>query len=386
MKGLMKDKRGMDMPDAPQTMGEFFKLFIFVLLGAIILIAILMLLGGAIEGEFNETASSFLSFFTSLSSSTWIYIMAGIILFVALGIFLKRRTTDEKSFSGSKGIWIVLAIVLVVMFLGSSCFVGRFASESGQESFLAQIGQGFCGDLTDAPSVPSAFAHMTLGELFEPGENGGSSVFSGLLKQREFGIIAEIFANKLSGPLESLGGGILSFLGYKSLWNHVGKFIYLLIVGFISAFIASFFIGWMALRGYLGESFENFWDSENEERGYGRGLNYFLSGIFAFAYAVLFSIPLLSRILELITFATLTMILPQPIEFIFRILILAFILCVVVFVPGIIRWRMDNKKKQSEISGISDTALGAATLQTIGRQSRRSQESKKGFWSSILGG
>jgi len=152
---------------------------------------------------------------------------------------------------------------------------------------------------------------------------------------------------------------------------------------FIRSFGAGFFAGLIAfvILNLLvsSEILENsFLSKIFQEEGFvanfvNRKIPY-VSLVTGFVYAVLMSIPVLNRFIEIITLQIFAHLLGGAAEFFVRLLSLSIIIIILFFLPGVIRNILDWKKKAKEEEVLRKAALKEAMQDVVLKQSMKDLE------------
>ena len=176
---------------------------------------------------------------------------------------------------------------------------------------------------------------------------------------------------------------IWPLLGGDVTWG--GKFLNFLkflILGFLSAFTALWILG--ALMLGLGAIEDNFiLESIFEQSILGQGWKLWLSwwkviyssGVFAIVYAILMIIPVINRIVELVSFQLLWNIvglLYTGTEWILRWISLTIFLVLIFFVPAMAKWYVRKKKLQKKEDALQDYIAGVAASVAAVKQAGKS--------------
>jgi hypothetical protein len=275
------------------------------------------------------------------STSIWILIIL-IISVILLKTGLIGKSWDFiKSHGLAKIILIILGIVLF--------FVLIFASED----FSKGIGLNFPeGDLPD----------ITIGQLFAPNDQGKI-----LITTLEVSDTFKIIGSNIMSPINyGFKHTLAKPLGFESFPGFLGYFIRYFIAGFLAGVIAVFIL--LQLNNSKIIPDDHFIIKLIKVSPLGSSiLRNLLCLMVGLTYATLFSIPILKPILRILTLEGLASFLPFPFNIVVSAFLFAIILTLVIFIPAIIKYYVEIKRKQKKLEGIDEMALGASALRATGR-------------------
>ena len=264
---------------------------------------------------------------------------------IFLFVYIKKKTsTSTRKLNILFYIIFFLFIIVIsfILFLIISSFA--IGKEGGAaDNFLKGLGINLPRD--------NPYDGVKLNELFkdDPQTSGTTdSMIFEMIKGKRYKEIGGILWKNTA----YYGGSIFMAtigpaLGFHGFWFTFGQFIYLMIVGFIAGMIFLEIFSHLVIYIQLG-FISKFFDSRYSQTTFIKRINLNIPiaiGIAA-VYASLFSIPLLSPVLNILTLNTFANWMPFPFNFIVRIILFAVILLAILIIPGIINWYMDKRKKR----------------------------------------
>lgn len=267
-----------------------------------------------------------------------------------IGVIVLIFFTVKKLFKGgNKKVWIPIAVLLIIGIFIYGLIYG------GTGDFFEGLGVN---------TIEGSTADVTIKQLFskgaEGGETKGKTLFMYYFSEGEFGKITSILVSNAVSPFEYVFDETLGpLLGFRSFEGFVGAFIRFFTIGLVASWLTLF-----VLHKFESTILDDYW-TRNIIDPKKRKL---VSTIFGVVSATLFVIPIIGRALETITLGIFAEALPFPLNYLARIILLTVVLFVLVFTPSIIKWYIENKKKQEKLKAISDAALAFAAAGAIGKQ------------------
>jgi len=270
-----------------------------------------------------------------------------------------------------------------------------FPSEGGWHDFIVGLRGG-----DDYVKEVLPYEDKNLFELFEGRESVDEGIFANLknspmgvlLSEGRIGVVLNLIAKKTTSGVAGAFG--IGDLGFASWSFYFGKFVYLFGVGAIAGFLfIHFSLRFLLNKEFIKTKFSSNYimlisrftdvDIDDNDDNFLEWLWGILGDFreniatgfrFGLIYAIIFLIPGIRYIFELITFATFANLFASvgiAMVFIMRILLFVVFLTLIVVVPGLIISWWEFKEKQEVKKTMVRMAAGAKTLELMGKTFER---------------